>query len=55
MVTEGAITTAFFASHLPSWSLTEPLETLNVHPKDETEQKCYFKSGRFLAQLKTLL
>lgn len=55
MATERAITTAFFASHLSSLSLAEPLETLNVHPKDETEQKCYFKSDRFLAKLKTLL
>lgn len=55
MATEQAIITAFFAFHLSSLSLTEPLETLNVHPKDETEQKCYFKFDRFLAQLKTLL
>lgn len=53
--TEQAIITAFFATHLSSLSSTAPLETLSVHPKHETEQKCYFKFDRFLAQLKTLL
>lgn len=55
MTTEQAVTTTFFLFHLSNFGLTEPTETLNVHPKDETEQNVILSLMDFWLNLKPFI